>query len=216
MALLLINAICVTCYLKGRKQARKRIESDLLNTCNLSRTWSRSTIMAMCLAKSSHSVETGWPSDANISPGHFRKYASIGWRTAKDSQELPSLSQPRLNDELPSPQLRHEHLSDSVSLFVELMEGDCESSLREWQENQMRPRPCLRGSQRSIPDNGLRNSLQLVEECSWENSVRIVGVEVLSIWFRSWSSQESYTSFPTIYVTGTMNMVLEKTDLKIC
>lgn len=71
-------------------------------------------------------------------------------------------------------------------------------------------------SRLSFPHHYFEHSRGLHEEHSYEDSVKIFCVIVSSIFFTCWLSNDLSTSFWTISTIGTINIVLCKTDFKIC
>lgn len=127
-----------------------------------------------------------------------------------------SLFQRRLINDLLSQQvLQWEDFLDSILLSVDWEEGDFALFTCERRGDQWRLRPPLRRSLLSFPDDDFEDSQRSEEERSCDKSVRNDGVEVPSIFFRVWLRNDLLTSFSTISIIGTKNIVLYRTDLTI-
>lgn len=74
---------------------------------------------------------------------------------------------------------------------------------------------CLRQSRISFPDKGLEYSQPSGKECSYDNSLMIVGFNVPFIFFWRWSENDLSTGFQAMSATVTMNIILGKTDFPI-
>lgn len=145
------------------------------------------------------------------------KYVITGWLTVKDSLEFFCLSGRWLFDDLLSWEcFRGEDLSDSFLASVEWSKGDLDPYLRESPEGSKCQQSLLGRSQLSFADGDFNDLQWSNKERSYANSVRIIGVEVLSKYFGRWSANYLSLSFRTISVIGNMKIVFDWTDLRIC
>lgn len=103
------------------------------------------------------------------------------------------------------------YLSCSASQSADKDGGDFVSYPNEWQEGQLWWRQCLRHSWLSFPDYDFDDQQRFSEKKSCKNYVKIIDVHVSSIIFRRWSSNDLKISFQTIFIIGTMSIVLDET-----